>query len=439
MADYSKLLTGLQPGAEYVVQIRSKNTDGEASEWSNGYNFSTPDAPTPKPFVTFGQSIHPLTNNTFSGSIYYGPAYLALVNSAVGTASGAENFIVSSRSGASPYFRTTIGTGFIGFGWNNEGAYSSTSPAYRQEYATISLNPNKSSNNDSVLEIQNLTGSITFQSQNAITMYNTLRVFAVGISGDGGTAANTSAAGDIWMARGPEGRGGYAYFGASAGKPLAYIGYGNWPNRIEISDPVTIRGSLWVYNAPPEVSVNDAVIKFGLTSNTVTASGLAYLLYSNSNSRFTFDKDGTGNVANLLVTGNITASGALNVSSSATARGFITSSDERIKRNINPIHDNGLFKKINNLIPVEYNLISNSGEVNGRKSFGFVAQQVNDIFPNIVYGPTETESEYESRYHLDYTALIPILTKAIQLQQIQIEQLTESVTQLQNDIIGLGG
>jgi hypothetical protein len=42
MTQISRILNGLQPSATYTVQVRSKNSDGQYSEWSNSYNFSTP-------------------------------------------------------------------------------------------------------------------------------------------------------------------------------------------------------------------------------------------------------------------------------------------------------------------------------------------------------------------------------------------------------------
>jgi hypothetical protein len=42
MTQISRIINGLQPSAAYTVQVRSKNSDGEYSDWSNSYNFSTP-------------------------------------------------------------------------------------------------------------------------------------------------------------------------------------------------------------------------------------------------------------------------------------------------------------------------------------------------------------------------------------------------------------
>jgi len=411
MADYSKLLTGLEPGANYAVQIRSRNTDGEASEWSNTYSFSTPDAKT-----AFGSATHPITGNILSGSVTQGPGFMAITSSSYSD-TGIENFIISTPvlSSSGSFFRTTIGTGLIAFGWNNSGQYTPPGEGFRTEYAKIALLPNAGGGTDSELQIFNTTGSITMRAQQPIIVYNSLKLAG---STNPADMPFTASVGDIGLSR-PGGVGGYVYFGKSSSGSAAnaYIGFGGLKNtsgslvsKIEISDPILVRGSI--------------MSGYGTAYSTSDTDGILYLGYSggDSSSHSSYIK--------------WTAS-----ASQLTSSHTITSpSDSRIKRNINPIHDHDLLTKIKNLIPVEYNLISsNTGEINDRKSFGFVAQQINDVFPNIVYGPTETESEYESRYHLDYTALIPILTKAIQLQQIQIEQLTESITQLQNDIIGLGG
>ena len=44
MTDLSKIINGLQPNANYTVQVRSKNSDGQYSDWSNTYSFNTPSA-----------------------------------------------------------------------------------------------------------------------------------------------------------------------------------------------------------------------------------------------------------------------------------------------------------------------------------------------------------------------------------------------------------
>lgn len=78
-------------------------------------------------------------------------------------------------------------------------------------------------------------------------------------------------------------------------------------------------------------------------------------------------------------------------------------SDRRLKHNIVDV-DNCL-SKINSLRPVQYNW-SNDSSIN----FGFVAQDVKEVIPDIVSKP-QTEDEMLG---VNYLALIPFLTKSIQ-------------------------
>ncbi len=54
------------------------------------------------------------------------------------------------------------------------------------------------------------------------------------------------------------------------------------------------------------------------------------------------------------------------------------------------------------------------------KTIGFYAQEVHEIIPEVVYAPSKREDDIWS---MDYTKLIPVLTKAIQEQQSMIEKL----------------
>ena len=43
MADtLSKTIEGLQPGGNYIIQVRSKNGENDYSEWSQALNYSAP-------------------------------------------------------------------------------------------------------------------------------------------------------------------------------------------------------------------------------------------------------------------------------------------------------------------------------------------------------------------------------------------------------------
>ena len=106
--------------------------------------------------------------------------------------------------------------------------------------------------------------------------------------------------------------------------------------------------------------------------------------------------------------GTITPAYALDVTGSFRATGtsystyFITTSDYRIKVDPKPL---GNFYSVDSLNPIQYtNLLS------GKKDLGFIAHEVQEVFPNLVEGEKDGE-EYQS---LNYTGLIAVLVKEIQ-------------------------
>lgn len=120
-------------------------------------------------------------------------------------------------------------------------------------------------------------------------------------------------------------------------------------------------------------------------------------------------------------------------SGDAIAHTWNTYSDARIKRNIQPL-DLGL-EAILNIRPKIYDQHDSefkNGELildqdNSKQNLGFIAQELLEVVPEAVVIPSEPESEL---YSVDYTRLIPVLTKAIQEQQEMIEALRKEVEQL---------
>jgi hypothetical protein len=106
-------------------------------------------------------------------------------------------------------------------------------------------------------------------------------------------------------------------------------------------------------------------------------------------------------------------------------------SDERVKKDIKDI-EYGL-DTVLALKPRKYNHYVNNKFENGKvengdvfvSKIGLVAQEVYPIVPEIVEKP---ENEKEGFYSLDYTSLIPVLIKAIQEQQDQIDVLQTTVS-----------
>jgi hypothetical protein len=125
---------------------------------------------------------------------------------------------------------------------------------------------------------------------------------------------------------------------------------------------------------------------------------------------------------------------------------FVKASDANLKENIVSI--TGALEKVLALNPVTFDWRANSeqGVANGGPlaDAGLIAQQVETVFPEIVYqsttpsrhsentGPVTIEEELGTHKGVDYTKLIPYLTAAICEQHTLIESLTARVAALEN-------
>ena len=125
---------------------------------------------------------------------------------------------------------------------------------------------------------------------------------------------------------------------------------------------------------------------------------------------------GTGNT--LLHYHNGSYIGGVNTSTSATS--FLTSSDYRLKENIKPL-ENGLSRVIN-LNPVKFDW-----KLNSESSEGFIAHEVQAIFPEAISG----EKDDERMQGMDYGRITPLLVKAIQEQQVIIDDLKSRIETLE--------
>ncbi len=175
------------------------------------------------------------------------------------------------------------------------------------------------------------------------------------------------------------------------------------------------------------LDVNGGVSNLGMIINADTAAVLNGLVEVNND---------------LQVNGDIRYTGT----SSQT-------SDKNLKENIRPLQ-NGL-ETIMKLNPTTYNFRGN-GEYNGLKlstglHYGLIAQEVEEVLPSLVKnnvhtytvpvnsgsGPDatqETEVEKTMDYKtMNYTELIPVLIKAVQEQQKEIEDLKKQIKSLKEE------
>jgi hypothetical protein len=122
---------------------------------------------------------------------------------------------------------------------------------------------------------------------------------------------------------------------------------------------------------------------------------------------------GNASIASVVTSGKIQSSGIL------------LTSDQRLIQKSKPI-ENGL-STILNLNPVQVEQKSSLAPLSFTKSGnGFIAQEIQKVLPMLV-----TEGADKDRLlSVDYNSLIPLLTKAIQEQQAQIQQQAEDIKTL---------
>jgi hypothetical protein len=103
---------------------------------------------------------------------------------------------------------------------------------------------------------------------------------------------------------------------------------------------------------------------------------------------------------------------------------YTATSDLRLKKNITPI--GGVLNDLMKLNLVEYNYKQQSDK---RKYTGFIAQEVKDIFPSLVYYQDE-----DDLFLMDYAGVGPLAVKAIQEQQKMIEEQKEELQLLRAEV-----
>jgi len=115
----------------------------------------------------------------------------------------------------------------------------------------------------------------------------------------------------------------------------------------------------------------------------------------------------------------------IDVIGTATTDGGVWSSDQRYKKNITPV--TGALEKLSKLNPVNYDWRTDEFKERGfsdKKQWGFIAQEIEKVMPELVI---ETRNGYLG---LNYTGVIPLLTKAMQEQQTEMEKQQKEIDEL---------
>jgi hypothetical protein len=115
-----------------------------------------------------------------------------------------------------------------------------------------------------------------------------------------------------------------------------------------------------------------------------------------------------------------------NISVSATATAYNTSSDYRLKENVQPMQD--ALDTISQLNPVTY-----TWKADGSDGQGFIAHELQAVIPECVTGDKDAvDAEGKPQYQgVDTSFLVATLVKAVQEQQATITALTARITALE--------
>jgi hypothetical protein len=172
-------------------------------------------------------------------------------------------------------------------------------------------------------------------------------------------------------------------------------------NAILTADSTTATGQKWT---------NDALLNQLSINSSRTTEKLVLSYGGGGTDGFYFNNEEASATSRIYIN-FYRATGAVgNISGTNTAIAYNTTSDYRLKENVNKIQ--GAIDKVNQLNPVHFNfIIDKDNPVDG-----FIAHEVEAIVPNAVSGVKDAVDEDGNPLYqgVDYSKLVPILTAAIQ-------------------------
>ncbi len=151
------------------------------------------------------------------------------------------------------------------------------------------------------------------------------------------------------------------------------------------------------------ITINTTVVADGMCTIAGNSSNYALNLYADSlySGVYRYQRFRSGS----NIAGGIEGSNQTSVQ-------YVTTSDYRTKKNIKPL-ENGL-DRVCKLKPVKFDW-----KLNDETTEGFIAHEVQDIFPEAVSG----EKDGEDMQGMDYGRITPLLVKAIQELKAEIDEL----------------
>lgn len=193
------------------------------------------------------------------------------------------------------------------------------------------------------------------------------------------------------------------------------------------SNNITGTGDISVTGNITSSGTVSASMFYGDGSNLTGISSGGGGSVAGSNTHIQFNDNGSfGGSANLTwdgsrarVTGSIEISGSLTASSNVHVYGSLIETSERaLKTNITSLPSQ--MNNIMNLNPVSFNWNRDN-----KKSMGFIAEEVNEIYPELVYKDGEGNPR-----GIEYTKLVSILAQGIKELKTRIHEQEEQIQEL---------
>jgi len=171
------------------------------------------------------------------------------------------------------------------------------------------------------------------------------------------------------------------------------------------SGGLSVKGPIQI-NTTIDPNSGSTIVGDLIFNNVADPTQPQYIQWSN-NCSITAYQDSVTLQQTVFITGD------LKVSGTAYANGVILTSDYRIKDIIETLDDSAVYS-VDGLNPVKY-----FNKKSGKEEVGFIAHEVQEVFPCLVTG----EKDGSDLQTLNYIGLIGVLTKEIQLLKAAVAEL----------------
>jgi Chaperone of endosialidase/Domain of unknown function (DUF5011) len=227
----------------------------------------------------------------------------------------------------------------------------------------------------------------------------------------------------------------------------AFGNTGGYKDYLQVSSSTNwFLGNLKIGGSGPVASTlgvnGNASVGAGYTANTAPANGLLVqgsigIGTTTPYSRLTVwgtDSASSTLSFNVVNSASTTVFAVFNGGNAQLSGTLTQSSDARLKTNIQSLDASTSLAAINSLAPVAYDWIDPNKD--GTRQYGFNAQQVEQVFPNLVSTTSATELTPDGTLGLNYLGLIAPLVEAVQTLSADLSSLATRVSSLETAVAG---